>query len=583
MNGKRFIFFVTMLATCIFVRPVVASYESLNSVSANADSLTGGVTMSMPIDVPPGRAGIGPNVQFLYSSGLSNDLLGVGWLLELSSIQRSTKHGVPKYDNTDTFVLKQNGSAQELVDIGGGEFALKIEGAFMKIQFIPGMGWRVTDKSGMTYFLGEDQSSQEYDPADSGNIFKWCLNRAQDVHGNTITFDYIREDNTLYLQTMEYTGNPQNGLFPFSNVELIYESREDESMSYISGFKKGISKKLMSIDVKAEGQLQRRYALQYASSNRTGRSLLASIAQYGSDGLTSLPSVTLAYQDNEEPSYHVNDFNNVLSGDHRWNIRWAIGYDRGHDNYGPVPPSRFDVTWQGPSTAESGSNSNITWSVNGNGNLYFSANKDSAYWMWSYLYVDRAKTLSVPYSSGGVIGTWLNNNYSNVGKIWSLNAGYNLVEITAYHQHDGFTFNLNSPLADQVDLMSSNPVSFPAILVGDFNGDGLTDKSHFDRPSGKVDVLLSSGTGFDPQQIWNSSFRPETELFTGDFNGDGKTDICSFKKSDGTWRVALSNGSQFIDDANWITGFGQDNKYGAGEFNADGLTDIVTFFLQSDS
>ncbi|MCK5180722.1 MAG: VCBS repeat-containing protein, partial [Candidatus Omnitrophica bacterium] len=311
--------------------------------------------------------------------------------------------------------------------------------------------------------------------------------------------------------------------------------------------------------------------------------MLASIAQYGSDGLTSLPPVTLAYQDNEEPSYHVNDFNNVLSGDHRWNIRWDGGYDRGHDNYGPVPPSRFDVTWQGPSTAESGSNGDITWSVNGNGNLYFSANKDSAYWMWSYLYVDRAKTLSVPYSSGGVIGAWLNNNYSNVGKIWSLNAGYNLVEITAYHQHDGFTFNLNSPLADQVDLMSLNPASFPTILVGDFNGDGLTDKSHFDRPSGKVDVLLSSGTGFDSQQIWNSSFRPETELFTGDFNGDGKTDICSFKKSDGTWRVALSNGSQFIDDANWITGFGQDNKYGAGDFNADGLTDIVTFFLQSDS
>ena len=68
-----------------------------------------------------------------------------------------------------------------LVEIHEGKLAellenpqSKREEAFLKIEFINNAYWRVTDKNGVKYYFGEDQSSQEYDPADSGRIFKWA-------------------------------------------------------------------------------------------------------------------------------------------------------------------------------------------------------------------------------------------------------------------------------------------------------------------------------------------------------------------------------------------------------------------------
>jgi len=71
---------------------------------------TGTAGLTIPIDVPRGRKGIQPNFTLAYNSSSGNSILGVGWSLELGSIQRSTKRGIPKYDGSDTFVLVQAGS-----------------------------------------------------------------------------------------------------------------------------------------------------------------------------------------------------------------------------------------------------------------------------------------------------------------------------------------------------------------------------------------------------------------------------------------------------------------------------------------
>lgn len=578
---KRFVLLTAVFMACVSARPAMGAHQGVGAVSPGIDYHAGSTMMAAPITVPPGRGGIQPDIRLRYSSGLPNGLLGVGWLLELGSIERSTKRGVPKYNGTDVFVLRQTGSAQELVNIGEERFASRFEGAFMKMEFVAGRYWRVTDKNGVMYYFGEDPASREYDPADSDRVFKWCLNRVEDLHGNYMTADYFREGNRLYPQRVVYTGNAQTGDLPFASVEFVYEPREDVPVSYIAGFKRSVMKRIVTIDVKAQGHLQRRYALGYTRSGITNRSLLASVTQYGSDGQTALPPVSLAYQDGADPAYTVRYFSNAAAGNNRWNVRWAGGYDRGHDNYGPVPPGNFDVNWGGPSTAASGSNGTITWNVNGNGHLYFSANSDSAYWMWTYLYTDSAKTLSVPYSSGGVVGAWLNNNYSNVGQTWHLNEGYNLVEITAYHQHSGFDFNLNSQLANEVDVMGSGQVSFPALFSGDFNGDGLADAADFDVSSGKIDVMLSEGTTLAAGRTWISNFGAGRELISGDFNGDGKTDIGGFDKAGGDWRVALSDGERFNDAGSWIAGFGKNRRPVTGDFNGDGLTDIASVFEQS--
>ena len=65
----------------------------------------GTANLRYPIDVPPGRHGLQPDVGITYDSDRQNGWLGVGWDLEMSSIQIDTRFGVPKYDGTETYLL----------------------------------------------------------------------------------------------------------------------------------------------------------------------------------------------------------------------------------------------------------------------------------------------------------------------------------------------------------------------------------------------------------------------------------------------------------------------------------------------
>jgi hypothetical protein len=53
----------------------------------------GGAKYSYPIECPPGRNGLTPKLFLDYSSYRGNGFAGVGWTLELGSIQASTKWG----------------------------------------------------------------------------------------------------------------------------------------------------------------------------------------------------------------------------------------------------------------------------------------------------------------------------------------------------------------------------------------------------------------------------------------------------------------------------------------------------------
>ncbi len=556
-----------------------SSQNQFTALSAEADPHTGSANFSVPVDVPPGRAGIQPNIQLQYNSSAPNGILGVGWNLELGAVQRSAKGGVPRYDDTDTFLLIQNGGVQELVlDTATGLYRGKVEGAFMKIERLGGY-WEVTDKNGTQYFFGETTSAREYDPDDTGRVFKWYLNKVEDPRGNNMTIEYFRDENKLYPQDIRYTGNSQKGLSSFAHVVFEREPRpENEIDRYNTGFRMSARYRISRITVSVDGSLQKKYDLVYTGSKTTERSLLTSIVQFGSDGLSSLPPMAFSYQTPKNPdfNYAVTSMNNAVAGDNLWNYRYDSGYDRGHENYGPCPPTNMcnSVNW-GP----------ISTKGDGTGNVSFSSGQDTAHWLWTYLYVDKAVTLSVPYTTGGVDGVWVNTNgnYSqSVGPSWSLQAGYNLVEITLYHQHEGFGFNLNYAPANNVDLMSSSSVILPQIS-GDFNADGRTDIATFTSTSGKVEVERSSGTSFSPKETWASGFVTNGKLVLGDFNGDGRMDISGFDPASGNWRVAFSDGSRFNDSGVWLSGFGAGEDPATGDFNGDGLTDILTFYKSSGS
>ncbi|MDD4910207.1 MAG: SpvB/TcaC N-terminal domain-containing protein [Candidatus Omnitrophica bacterium] len=557
--------------------------------SFHLDPYSGSPVISFPIYAPAGRKGIQPNLALSYSASSGNDLLGVGWRMDMGCIERSTKKGVPKYDSTDTFICSLGGSASELVSVGANEYRSRIEGDFMKFAF-DGTSWSARDKQGNTYYFGLDSvlsdRSREYEGTD---VFRWRLSEIKDINGNYLFIKYL-ENGSFEVR---YTGKPgtdrggygdaSQGLSLRVEAEVETEEREDPIENYRSGFKIETRRRLKAVNVYSNTGLIRKYVFGYKYSKKTGRSLLRTVTEYGSDGTTAMPALTFTYQDNPEPIYSVSIItDDPTKGDNLWNCRFDGGFDYGHDNFGPVPGPAFEpvfgVKWvEGPYVKSSGSWSNGSWSIESNGNLHFSSSQDAANWFWTYVYVKQPKTLNVPLR--GIDAVWLNGDYSRsvAGEPWHLKEGYNLIEITAYNQHESINCDLNYALADNVDLMNSTQVILPQLSC-DFNADGLADAGTFIPSSGKVMVSLSNGTAFLPKEAWIEDFAKDGRLLLGDFNGDGRTDAAGISSTGGSMRLALSDGKKFVDAGVRLSGMDRDWQYGTGDFNADGLTDVCVFY-----
>ena len=136
-----------------------------------------------------------PNLSLVYSSTyrqLGN--AGVGWILDLGSIQISTKKGIPKYDGTDIFTMEQNGSTQDLVEdpTNPNLYHMEVEGSFANIQYFTTY-WLITDKKGINYYYGNTSDSTQNDSANPTHIFRWALNRVEDLNGNYMTISYLKD------------------------------------------------------------------------------------------------------------------------------------------------------------------------------------------------------------------------------------------------------------------------------------------------------------------------------------------------------------------------------------------------------
>ena len=146
----------------------------------------GSAAYAIPIDVPPGIAGMQPELSLQYNSGGGNGTVGVGWSLGgLSVIHRCPKtpaqdgeHGSINFDARDEFCL----DGQRLVNIGGREYRTQIDG-FSKILshgVQAGGGptsWEVFTKSGQRLEFGNTAKSRlELSTAgDDGPILRWHL------------------------------------------------------------------------------------------------------------------------------------------------------------------------------------------------------------------------------------------------------------------------------------------------------------------------------------------------------------------------------------------------------------------------
>lgn len=259
------------------------------------DLLTGAFSRSFPIAVAPGRKGIQPSLALVYRSSNANSWLGMGFDLRAGHIVRSTRLGVPTYDDVqDTFYLVTDAGTTELVHLVDNLYQAKIESSFTRFYKESNDSWRALGKDGSILRFGEREESKE---GGRGGTFSWYLTKTLDTNGNYVKYDYAKDGGRAYLARITYTGNENSGVVGRNTVDFVLGDRTDHIFSYIGGAKIETSKRLKEIQVKCNGDLVWRYIIEYGKSDDTDRSLVTSFQQCAGDGVC-FPSQIFEYQGN---------------------------------------------------------------------------------------------------------------------------------------------------------------------------------------------------------------------------------------------------------------------------------------------
>src|SRR5256885_940859 len=209
--------------------------SQINLIEPPGANNQGEARLTYPLEVPPGRAKLQPQLAVRYSSAGGDGWLGMGWDLTIPTITIDTRWGVPRYDaglETETYLL----DGEQLTPVANRTpfaartaekvFHTRVEGQFRRIVR-HGSGpanywWEITDKSGTRMFLGGAPDTGAITDATltdgSGDIATWSLREMRDANDNFMRYHSVRVNDggvanasvpgsNLYLQRITYTGH----------------------------------------------------------------------------------------------------------------------------------------------------------------------------------------------------------------------------------------------------------------------------------------------------------------------------------------------------------------------------------------
>jgi RHS repeat-associated protein len=271
------------------------------------DPNTGDAAYAIPILVPPGTAGMQPNLALTYSSGLrASSWAGVGWTVPVPAVRRTTRNGVPAYTNTfngigDTFELDGQPLVYESTTAGIAKYRTSRQ-SFLDIRHNNATNqWIVTRLDGhrmhFAALLWASSIAPDYEwqlVCEEDAIGTPCVSGSA---GNKIEYTYSFDTNTTLLQQVAYGQSPRR------YVTFYFESRPDQRVSYAAGFAEALTQRVKFIQVQASpgtgaplSDVIRRYTLTYSNASGgqsidSGRSLLREVTLYGMEasgpGLTT--------------------------------------------------------------------------------------------------------------------------------------------------------------------------------------------------------------------------------------------------------------------------------------------------------
>ncbi|WP_315786578.1 MULTISPECIES: FG-GAP-like repeat-containing protein [unclassified Bradyrhizobium] len=598
----------------------------------------GAATYTIPLALPPGRAGLSPSLSLHYNSQGGNGLLGLGWSLGgLSAISRCPRtiaqdgvRGGINFDANDRFCL----DGRRLVAINGAygadgtEYRTEID-MFAKVisHGVTGSGpawFEVHTKSGAIFEYGSGNNAQlllqgKVEPK------VWAVNKVSDSTANYYTVSYVRDVPTgqLYPSRVDYAGNVSAGVQPYNAVVFNYESRPDLVTQYEAGSMSQLRVRLADIKgIVGTGEVSNLH-FSYQQSGPTGRSELISVsfcasgdclppttfgwANGASDGAFTgigqgLPFalVTSSMQGSSPIS---GDFNGdgkidylVITNDYpRSNLLQIFVFVSSTDGAVSVQTQEFENSGNWGIDASGLVTVPISGDFNGDGSDDFAL----------------VGTTGSPYQyvflSNGDGSFRVQLQAKPAGWEWSNYFAASFIPVVGDFDGDGRSDYLLILGSSEFVFMSNGDGTFsyrtgvlvgganqsppsggfaPISIVGDFNGDGMTDFliiNGFNDP--RLYVMISNGDGSfaGSSQALLRSFYGAYLPITGDFNGDGRTDFILLDTNSGPYyHLFTSKGDATFKTETqgtpngwaWSALVGAQIQAVVGDFNGDAKADF---------
>lgn len=595
------------------------SFASLSTIFAEVGA-DGSWNSNFPIEIPPGRQGVQPNISISYNSNSGNGVLGVG--ANIQGIQQITRvanlnpaagnNGGINFNPNDAF-LSPSG---RLLDLYGNHSRYVPENQTWEIftpEGICGNGpcsWTVKTRDNWTYVYGESEDSRNYGVFQT-TVLSWALTRAIDPNGNFVEYIYLSDQGQIYIKEIRYTRHNSGTLSRFYAVEFEYESRPDIEISYSTNTYVETAWRLKSIRVRGNvygfmpvdalfAQTVRKYRFSYNLSPTTGRSRLNAIETLGSNESTVFSTQNFSWE-SSNVGFEVQSgtgngfFNSVngassisrlmdMNGDGRLDmvswysnfgniVRWQLATETGFQ------PVQYQNVSFSPTNLEMGMGGFVD--VNGDGI------PDLIHWhqigevQWQ---LGTGSGFSALRTQNGVTGYYSDAN--NLSRLVDLNGDGTPDLIRwdssgnvywSYWSGDGF----GQPHSQAGVAAVENSHDVSGIL--DFNGDGRPDLVHWNN-AGTVTVNLATPDGFAATQTFQNlnlaivSSDQISEIV--DINGDGRPDLIRWDSSGNVyWNIGSGNGFGISDNRSQsgvtpgLKGDGQVSLF--TDFNGDGKLDLV--------
>ncbi len=521
-------------------------------------SPTGSAIYSVPVSIPPGIAGMAPNLSLVYSSQSGDGVAGPGWdLAGLSIIHRCAKtiahDGVARPIVLDELVRPDGGEndgicmdGKRLFEDPPGSGSYRAETTdFSTIRRDDDTGqFTVVTKSGEVRIYGGSadalvdfprESADRNTPPTPGNeVAIWALSKVFDAWGNYFLVSYYADHaaNGLRAKEIDYTGRmdplaQQTTNDPFSYVKFDYEPRPDVRRVRFHSSTLPKTQRLTGITTP-----RGKYTLSYDDSQVTRSSLLRQVAYCDPTGTPPSPDTT------ETPNPHC-----LQSLRFDWNSNDVTNWVPRNNL---APPTNL---W---------SASDATGVAYTSGTQFVDVDGDG-----------RADLLVA--KTGGAHNAWRNN-----GTSWDPRTDWVL----------------------PVDLAKSDGTRTTAVFA-DMNGDGLLDLVQDSACIGNDPCTNQSlavwinrsrqGQGWVLDSSWTTpqavNFQGGVQL--GDLNGDGLPDLFSSRvvlegENDPEFRasVMFNNGHGWTGP--WVSSppavssvFESELTYQLRDINRDGLADVV--------